>query len=97
QRTAVLALLFAERRALLEAGRRPPLMLLDDVMSELDARHRASLATRLAEGDRAGPPAGWVRARRGGIAPRRADHPTGRAAAERRPGGMSLRRSTRPL
>jgi len=50
QRTAVLALLFAERRALLEAGRRPPLMLLDDVMSELDARRRAALATRLAEG-----------------------------------------------
>ena len=50
QRAAVLALLFAERRALLEAGRRPPLMLLDDVMSELDARRRARLATRLAEG-----------------------------------------------
>jgi DNA replication and repair protein RecF len=50
QRTAVLALLFAERRALLEAGRRPPLMLLDDVMSELDARRRAQLAKRLAEG-----------------------------------------------
>jgi DNA replication and repair protein RecF len=50
QRTAVLALLFAERRALLEAGRRPPLMLLDDVMSELDARRRAALAKRLAEG-----------------------------------------------
>jgi DNA replication and repair protein RecF len=50
QRTAVLALLFAERRALVAAGRRPPLMLLDDVMSELDARHRASLANRLAEG-----------------------------------------------
>jgi DNA replication and repair protein RecF len=50
QRTAVLALLFAERRALLEAGRRPPLMLLDDVMSELDACRRAALAKRLAEG-----------------------------------------------
>ena len=50
QRTAVLALLFAERRALVEAGRRPPLMLLDDVMSELDARRRAQLARRLAEG-----------------------------------------------
>ena len=51
QRTAVLALLFAERRALVEAGRRPSLMLLDDVMSELDARRRAQLARRLAEGD----------------------------------------------
>ena len=50
QRTAVLALLFAERRALLEARRRPPLMLLDDVMSELDARRRGQLAERLAEG-----------------------------------------------
>jgi DNA replication and repair protein RecF len=50
QRTAVLALLFAERRALLEAGRSPPLMLLDDVMSELDADRRVQLARRLAEG-----------------------------------------------
>ena len=53
QRAAVLALLFAERRALLEAGRRPPLMLLDDVMSELDAHRRAQLAKRLAEGGQA--------------------------------------------
>jgi DNA replication and repair protein RecF len=53
QRAAVLALLFAERRALLEASRRPPLMLLDDVMSELDARRRAQLAKRLAEGGQA--------------------------------------------
>lgn len=51
QRTALLALLFAERRALLEARRAPPLMLLDDVMSELDPDRRALLATRLAEGD----------------------------------------------
>lgn len=50
QRLAVLALLFAERRALREARRTPPLMLLDDVMSELDARRRAQLAKRLAEG-----------------------------------------------
>ncbi len=50
QRLAVLALLFAERRALLEARRTPPLMLLDDVMSELDARRRALLAERLGEG-----------------------------------------------
>jgi DNA replication and repair protein RecF len=50
QRTALLALLFAERRALLEARSAPPLMLLDDVMSELDAERRALLARRLAEG-----------------------------------------------
>jgi DNA replication and repair protein RecF len=50
QRGALLALLFAERRALLEARRIPPLMLLDDVMSELDADRRALLARRLAEG-----------------------------------------------
>ena len=36
QRIALLALLFAERAALIEAGRSAPLMLLDDVMSELD-------------------------------------------------------------
>jgi DNA replication and repair protein RecF len=50
QRTALLALLFAERRALLEARSAPPLMLLDDVMSELDPDRRALLARRLAEG-----------------------------------------------
>jgi DNA replication and repair protein RecF len=50
QRTTLLALLFAERRALLEARRTPPLMLLDDVMSELDPDRRELLATRLAEG-----------------------------------------------
>jgi DNA replication and repair protein RecF len=51
QRAALLALLFAERRALLEARRIPPLMLLDDVMSELDPDRRDLLARRLAEGD----------------------------------------------
>src|SRR5215208_756723 len=51
QRTALLALLFAERRALLEARRAPPLMLLDDVMSELDPDRRERLASRLAEGE----------------------------------------------
>ena len=50
QRTALLALLFAERRALLEARRNPPLLLLDDVMSELDPDRRELLAARLAEG-----------------------------------------------
>ena len=50
QRTALLALLFAERRALSGAGRSLPLLLLDDVMSELDPQHRALLARRLGEG-----------------------------------------------
>lgn len=50
QRTALLALLFAERAALLEARATPPLMLLDDVMSELDPERRALLAERLSEG-----------------------------------------------
>jgi DNA replication and repair protein RecF len=50
QRVALLALLFAERRALLEARGAPPLMLMDDVMSELDPERRAMLAQRLSEG-----------------------------------------------
>jgi DNA replication and repair protein RecF len=50
QRLALLALLFAERGALLDAGRTAPLMLLDDVMSELDAAHR-ELLVGLLEGD----------------------------------------------
>ena len=44
QRAALLALLFAERRLLAERRSRPPLMLLDDVMSELDAERRELLA-----------------------------------------------------
>lgn len=47
QRLALLALLFAERAALLEAGRAAPLMLLDDVMSELDSTHRELLVSLL--------------------------------------------------
>jgi DNA replication and repair protein RecF len=47
QRVALLALLFAERAALLEAGRVAPLMLLDDVMSELDPDRRSRLFERL--------------------------------------------------
>jgi DNA replication and repair protein RecF len=43
QRLALLALLFAERAVLLDAGRSAPLMLLDDVMSELDPQHRVLL------------------------------------------------------
>ncbi len=50
QRAALLALLFAERRALLEARRNPPLLLLDDVMSELDPDRRDLLAARLSDG-----------------------------------------------
>jgi DNA replication and repair protein RecF len=48
QRIALLALLFAERTALLAAGRPAPLMLLDDVMSELDPAHRELLVSSLA-------------------------------------------------
>jgi DNA replication and repair protein RecF len=50
QRTALLALLFAEREALLHARRVAPLLLLDDVMSELDPERRERLVERL-EGD----------------------------------------------
>jgi DNA replication and repair protein RecF len=53
QRIALLALLFAERDALLEARRVTPLMLLDDVMSELDPRRRESLVERLKVGGQA--------------------------------------------
>ncbi len=47
QRLALLALLLAERDALAEERSRPPLMLLDDVMSELDVTRRALLAAQL--------------------------------------------------
>jgi DNA replication and repair protein RecF len=47
QRAGLLALLFAERETLIGAGSPAPLMLLDDVMSELDPAHRELLATRL--------------------------------------------------
>ncbi len=50
QRTALLGLLFAERSVLLDDGRPAPLMLLDDVSSELDAGHRRLLVEHLAEG-----------------------------------------------
>jgi DNA replication and repair protein RecF len=48
QRVALLALLFAERDALLAEGRPAPLMLLDDVMSELDLERRGLLINALA-------------------------------------------------
>jgi DNA replication and repair protein RecF len=49
QRAGLLALLFAERQTLIGAGSPVPLMLLDDVMSELDPAHRELLAARLAD------------------------------------------------
>jgi DNA replication and repair protein RecF len=48
QRLALLALLLAERAVLARERRRTPLMLLDDVMSELDGERRRLLATELA-------------------------------------------------
>lgn len=53
QRAALLALLFAERDALLQARRVVPLLLLDDVMSELDPERRERLVERLASGGQA--------------------------------------------
>jgi DNA replication and repair protein RecF len=53
QRTVLLALIFAERGALLAARRVAPLLLLDDVMSELDPRRRELLVERLAGGGQA--------------------------------------------
>lgn len=50
QRVGVLSLLFAEREVLVGAGRPAPLMLLDDVTSELDADRRRLLCERLAGG-----------------------------------------------
>ena len=50
QRSALLALLFAERDALLAERSQPPLMLLDDVTSELDPERRELLCDRLANG-----------------------------------------------
>jgi DNA replication and repair protein RecF len=50
QRLGLLALLLAEREALAESRGAPPLMLLDDVMSELDAGRRARLVELLRAG-----------------------------------------------
>jgi DNA replication and repair protein RecF len=47
QRAGLLALLFAERDLLAAERGRPPLMLLDDVMSELDELRRELLAGML--------------------------------------------------
>ena len=50
QRLAVLSLLLAEAEILLERSGVPPLLLLDDVLSELDPERRATLAQLLPEG-----------------------------------------------
>jgi DNA replication and repair protein RecF len=50
QRTCVLALLLAEAELLAERRSVPPLLLLDDVLSELDPRRRTVLAERLGAG-----------------------------------------------
>jgi DNA replication and repair protein RecF len=47
QRVAVLALILAEAELLAERGPGPPLLLLDDVLSELDDRRRRILAGRI--------------------------------------------------
>jgi DNA replication and repair protein RecF len=47
QRLALLALLLAEREALASRRQTPPLMLLDDVMSELDRQRRRALVDLL--------------------------------------------------
>lgn len=49
QRAALLALLLAECSALAELAQRPPLVLLDDVMSELDDKRRNGLLGYVAE------------------------------------------------
>ena len=53
QRLALLALLLAERDALAAERDRPPLMLLDDVMSELDHGRRERLSDELRRGGQA--------------------------------------------
>ncbi|HEY5199176.1 MAG TPA: DNA replication and repair protein RecF [Solirubrobacteraceae bacterium] len=53
QRLALLALLLAERDALAAERARPPLVLLDDVMSELDHDRRERLADELRAGGQA--------------------------------------------
>jgi DNA replication and repair protein RecF len=53
QRAVLLALLFAEREVLLRARRVIPLLLLDDVMSELDPGRRERLVRRLGDGGQA--------------------------------------------
>lgn len=47
QRLALLALLLSEREAIIASRRTPPLLLLDDVMSELDRERREALVALL--------------------------------------------------
>jgi DNA replication and repair protein RecF len=49
QRTAILALKLAELDLVTEHDGRPPLLLLDDVFSELDPARRGHLVRRIAE------------------------------------------------
>ena len=49
QRTAILAFKLAELDVLTDRDGRPPLLLLDDVFSELDPERRAHLVRRIAE------------------------------------------------
>jgi DNA replication and repair protein RecF len=49
QRLAVLALLLAEAELIADRRGIPPLLLLDDVLSELDPQRRATLAARVAQ------------------------------------------------
>ncbi len=51
QRVALLALLLAERDVITQWREAPPLMLLDDVMSELDPARRRALVAALEESD----------------------------------------------
>jgi DNA replication and repair protein RecF len=51
QRLALLSLLLAEREAIAQARHSPPLMLLDDVMSELDRGRREALVELLRRED----------------------------------------------
>ncbi len=99
QRTALLALLFAERRVLLDDGRPAPLMLLDDVTSELDAGHRELLVEHLERrrpgadhGDRAGAVAALEPASRGSDPGR----PSVDRDRDRRPLGGGVTRRAQP-
>jgi DNA replication and repair protein RecF len=53
QRLAVLSLILAEAELLAVRGPAPPLLLLDDVLSELDERRRRTLAERIGAGTQA--------------------------------------------
>ena len=68
QRLTVLALLLAEAELIRERTGMPPLLLLDDVLSELDPERRRALADRLAEGGQA-----LITSTTAGALPRRPD------------------------